>query len=95
MAVLQYVTAGAGTTVEVDAATGHHVYNLRTGLSYYPASFIRRVVHVKHCCPASGDCTCRVGAQGIDHTLVHGDDGRRDRYLYNKFYIGVVPDQYD
>lgn len=94
-AVLQYVTAGTGTAVEVDAATGYQVYALRTSLSYYPVSFIRRVVHLKHCCPVSGGNECHVGAQGIHHALVHGDNGRRDRYLYNDFYVGVAPDQYD
>ena len=66
--------------------TGCDVFTLRRKLSFYPASAIRRVVHMVHSCPASGASACGLVSEGGKRAvwrciLPHGV-----QYLLNKYF---------
>lgn len=58
MAVSEYVTAGVGNNLQLHHATGLAEFKMRHTLTFYPTPAIRRVVHMMHACPTSGESAC-------------------------------------
>ncbi|CAN0258856.1 unnamed protein product [Scytosiphon promiscuus] len=92
VAVSEYVTAGVGHKTKVDPVTGLDEFRMRTGLTFYPASAIRRVVHMMHYCPTTGASACglrdRAGGKRVWRcTLLNGST-----YLLNKYFHSVGRD---
>ncbi|CAB1121590.1 unnamed protein product [Ectocarpus sp. CCAP 1310/34] len=58
MAVSEYVTAGVGNNLQLHHTTGLAEFKMRHTLTFYPTPAIRRVVHMMHACPTSGESAC-------------------------------------
>lgn len=88
VAVLEYVTAGAGHRRKVDPATSCDAFTLRRTITFYPASAIRCVVQMVYSCPSSGEFACGLGNQGGKKavwrcTLRHGTQCILNKYFHS------------
>lgn len=92
VAVLEYVTAGRRHTRKVDSATGCDVFSLRNTLSFYPASFIRRVVHMVHQCNSRGTSSCGLVRGGEKVAQWRCRVERGDTYLLNRYFHALGRD---
>ena len=94
MAVSEYVTAGVGNSSAVHRATGLAEFKMRQALSFYPASAVRRAVHMMHACPTSGESACGLVREG-ERTHWQCKLLGTSTYLLNKYFHGVGRDSVD
>lgn len=94
VAVLEYVTAGAGHRLKADPCTGLDVFHLRTVLSFYPVSAIRRVVHMMHLCPTSGAGACGLVKEGNKKPAWRCKINKHSGYLLNKYFHSIGRDPF-
>ena len=92
VAVAEFVTAGVGQQRKVDPITGFDEFRMRSGLTFYPASAIRCVVHMMHSCPTTGASACGLdGEAGCKRVwrckLLHSST-----FLLNKYFHSVGRD---
>lgn len=92
VAVLEYVTAGRGHSRRTDTATGCDEFKLRQTFSFFPASFIRRVVHVVHECHTKGANSCRLVGQESKRAEWRCCIKPGDTYLVNKYFHALGRD---
>lgn len=92
VAVAEYVTAGVGNRRKVDLATGLDEFKMRQKLSFFPASAIRRVMHMMHCCPTSGASACGLVREGCHQPRWQCTQLSSSSYLLNKYFHSVGRD---
>lgn len=87
VAVSEYVTAGRGSSEQLDPATGHPVMRIQKKLSFFPAEAIRQVVHLYHRCPENKCAPRPESGTGLVWQHVFDPEGS-NYFLYNRHFRG-------
>lgn len=86
VAVYEYTTAGRGLARRVDASTGCDVFKLRRTFSFFPAAFIRGVVHMVHVCDTGGEFPCRLVRESGSKAKWECNLRPSSSYVLNKYF---------
>lgn len=92
VAVSEYVTAATGNRRKVDPVTGLDEFRMRTGLTFYPASAIRCVVHMMHACPIAGRSPCGLHGEAGSKRVWRCILQNTSTFLLNKYFHSVGRD---
>lgn len=95
MAVSEYVTAGVGNSPQLHHATGLAEFKMRQTLTFFPASAVRRVVHMMHACPTSGESACGLVRAGGKRPKWQCKLRGTSTYLFNKYFHSPGRDSID